>query len=78
MDRPLPGIDYYLNDDGLMIFTAAFHIKRGYCCESGCRHCPYDKNSDRHPHTGKFTDLAPNYNKAARLDRGELPKASKE
>jgi hypothetical protein len=25
-----------------MVFTAAYHLKRGYCCGSGCRHCPYD------------------------------------
>ncbi len=24
-----------------MVFTEAFHLKRGYCCKSGCRHCPY-------------------------------------
>ena len=24
-----------------MVFTAAYHLKRGYCCGSGCRHCPY-------------------------------------
>jgi hypothetical protein len=34
------GIDYYL-EDGLLVFTAIFLRKRGYCCESGCRHCPY-------------------------------------
>jgi uncharacterized protein DUF5522 len=34
------GDDYYL-EDGLMVFTAAFLQRRGYCCESGCRHCPY-------------------------------------
>ena len=34
------GIDYYL-EDGLMVFTAAFLLKRGYCCDSGCRHCPF-------------------------------------
>jgi hypothetical protein len=26
---------------GLSVFTAAFHVERGYCCESGCRHCPF-------------------------------------
>jgi hypothetical protein len=26
---------------GLSVFTAAFLADRGYCCESGCRHCPY-------------------------------------
>ncbi|MGE0588867.1 MAG: DUF5522 domain-containing protein [Cyclobacteriaceae bacterium] len=32
--------DYYF-ENGLMVFTTAYHLKRGYCCESGCRHCPY-------------------------------------
>lgn len=35
------GEDYYFNEDGFMVFTAAYHLKRGYCCQSGCRHCPY-------------------------------------
>jgi hypothetical protein len=34
------GLDYYL-ESGLMVFTAAFLGRRGYCCERGCRHCPY-------------------------------------
>jgi hypothetical protein len=25
----------------LMVFTAAFLAERGYCCDSGCRHCPF-------------------------------------
>ena len=32
--------DYYL-ENGLMVFTEAYHLKRGYCCQSDCRHCPY-------------------------------------
>lgn len=32
--------DYYF-ENGLMVFTAAYHLKRGSCCGSGCRHCPY-------------------------------------
>jgi hypothetical protein len=39
------GRDYYL-ERGLFVFTAAFLLRRGYCCESGCRHCPY-KDSER-------------------------------
>ena len=35
------GEDYYFNENGFMVFTAAYLLKRGYCCESGCRHCPY-------------------------------------
>jgi hypothetical protein len=26
---------------GFSVFTAGFLAERGYCCESGCRHCPY-------------------------------------
>jgi hypothetical protein len=36
------GLDYYV-EDGLLVFTGVFLRKRGYCCQSGCRHCPYDK-----------------------------------
>jgi hypothetical protein len=28
---------------GLFVFTAAFLAERGTCCDSGCRHCPYEK-----------------------------------
>ena len=34
-----PG-DYYMEGPNL-VFTAQYHLKRGYCCGSGCRHCPY-------------------------------------
>jgi hypothetical protein len=34
------GEDFYL-ENGKYVFTAHFLLKRGYCCESGCRHCPY-------------------------------------
>lgn len=33
--------DFYLTKEGYKVFTEAYHLKRGYCCESGCRHCPY-------------------------------------
>jgi hypothetical protein len=32
--------DYYF-ENGLMVFTKEYHLKRGYCCKNGCRHCPY-------------------------------------
>jgi hypothetical protein len=35
------GRDYYVDPDGLYVFTAAYLSARGYCCRSGCRHCPY-------------------------------------
>ncbi len=35
------GVDYYLDPKGYRVMTAAYHIRRGYCCGNGCRHCPY-------------------------------------
>jgi hypothetical protein len=30
--------DYYL-DNGKVIMTENYHVKRGYCCGNKCRHC---------------------------------------
>ena len=35
------GEDYYINEQGLYVFTAKYLRERGYCCGSGCKHCPY-------------------------------------
>jgi hypothetical protein len=34
--------DYYELPDGTIVFTEAYHLRRGSCCGSGCLHCPYD------------------------------------
>ena len=34
-------IDFYYDENGLMVFTKEFLLKRGKCCKSGCKHCPY-------------------------------------
>ncbi len=41
--------EYYLSPEGFIIFTEKYHLKRGHCCKSGCKHCPYgyDKKSGR-------------------------------
>ncbi|HJZ54835.1 MAG TPA: DUF5522 domain-containing protein [Gemmataceae bacterium] len=36
------GVDYYV-ENGRWVFTAEFLRQRGYCCGSGCRHCPYEE-----------------------------------
>ena len=28
-------------DSGLFVLTATYLADRGYCCDRGCRHCPY-------------------------------------
>jgi hypothetical protein len=35
--------DFYM-EGPYLVFTAAYHLKRGFCCGSGCRHCPYRKD----------------------------------
>ncbi len=49
--RPLvEGVDFY-REGPYVVFTARYHLRRGYCCESGCRHCPYgDKPGPAEPH----------------------------
>jgi hypothetical protein len=39
-ETPLAPEDFYF-DGANLVFTAAYHRKRGSCCSSGCRHCPY-------------------------------------
>lgn len=38
---PLEEGDYYIDESGLMVLTAQYLLKRGFCCENGCRHCRY-------------------------------------
>lgn len=33
---------YYINADGLMVFTEQYHLEKGYCCGMGCLHYPYN------------------------------------
>ncbi len=41
-EKFVEGVDYYF-ENGLMVLTAHFLLKRGYCCSNDCRHCPYSK-----------------------------------
>ena len=38
--EPLSPEDFYM-EGPYLVFTAAYHLHRGYCCNSDCRHCPY-------------------------------------
>ncbi|HEV8593490.1 MAG TPA: DUF5522 domain-containing protein [Pyrinomonadaceae bacterium] len=41
-DQPqlVEGIDFYF-ENGLMVLTETYLLKRDYCCGNACRHCPY-------------------------------------
>ncbi|HHB79251.1 MAG TPA: hypothetical protein ENK85_08465 [Saprospiraceae bacterium] len=37
----IEGEDYYLDEQGRKVFTAAYLLKRGKCCGNDCLNCPY-------------------------------------
>ena len=49
-NKQLDPEDFYTSPEGYIVFTEKYHLKRGYCCKSGCKHCPYGYNKK----TGKF------------------------
>ncbi len=56
--------DFYVDPvSGYRVFTEAYHLRRGRCCESGCRHCPFgfcdDATQADGPVRSTFSDLAP-------------------
>jgi Family of unknown function (DUF5522) len=61
LPRLVEGVDYYV-EGGKFVFTSAYHRRRGYCCNSRCRHCPYG------PDGGKGIVI-----EFAGLDGGSLP-----
>lgn len=38
------GVDYYL-EGAAFVFTPTYLLRRGYCCNNGCRHCPYKEGA---------------------------------
>ncbi len=53
------GEDFYFNEEGLMVLTEAYHLKRGYCCGSGCKHCPYGHVNVPNKKDTKGTNASP-------------------
>ncbi|MCA1733212.1 MAG: DUF5522 domain-containing protein [Acidobacteria bacterium] len=40
------GEDFY-REGPYVVFTEGFLRRRGWCCESGCRHCPWGYRRDQ-------------------------------
>ena len=51
----IEGIHYYLNEEAKLVFTAQYHLEKGYCCGFGCRHCPYDYENVPEPKRSELT-----------------------
>lgn len=47
--------DFYL-EEGRIVFTAGYLLRRGTCCGSGCRHCPYRDSEQRGIQNDMATD----------------------
>jgi hypothetical protein len=59
--------DYYLNENGFIVFTEAYHRKRGYCCGCGCKHCPFAYEAVKEPRRSELR---------AKREREEMTSAS--
>jgi hypothetical protein len=44
--RLVEGEDYY-REGAAFVFTELYHLRRGYCCENNCRHCPFGADEGR-------------------------------
>jgi len=42
MNPWIEGVDYYVNENGLVVLTEKYLREKGYCCGTGCKHCPYE------------------------------------
>ena len=39
--------DWYRDvETGDFVWTSKYLLDQGFCCNGGCRHCPYDENGD--------------------------------
>jgi hypothetical protein len=61
-DRLLREEDFYF-ENGLLVFTRQYHLKRGVCCGSGCRHCPYSPRAVKGTTTPAEPEPAPDERK---------------
>ncbi|MBI4603456.1 MAG: hypothetical protein HY721_16010 [Planctomycetes bacterium] len=68
------GLDFYV-EDGVLVFTAAYLLRRGLCCGNGCRNCPYDshrRTESRHATgAGETAAAAATLNAKHKLKAGE-------
>jgi 2-iminoacetate synthase ThiH len=49
MSKLIAGEDFYYNEQGYIVFTEKYHLKKGSCCGNGCRHCPFDYKNVAEP-----------------------------
>jgi hypothetical protein len=60
MKELIEGIDYYLNEQGLVVLTEKYHLERGYCCGNGCLHCPFNYQRVEEPRRSMLRETRKN------------------
>jgi hypothetical protein len=59
MNNLTEGEDYYFNEQGFVVLTEKYHLKKGICCGNGCRHCPYQYENVSEPKRSELLSLVP-------------------
>ena len=39
--------EFYYSNEGYIVFTEKYHLKRGTCCNNNCKHCPFIKKKKK-------------------------------
>lgn len=60
MTNLIEGEDFYYNEEGQIVLTINFHLKKGFCCGNGCRHCPYHYEKVPEPKRTELLSLVNN------------------
>ena len=60
MNELIEGVDFYYNEQGLMVLTEKYHLARGYCCGNGCRHCPFEYEKVSEPRRSQLIEQRKN------------------
>jgi tRNA (guanine-N7-)-methyltransferase len=55
--------DFYLNEQGNIVFTAKFLLNKGNCCGNGCKHCPYNYIKVAEPLRSKLLHKTKSHNR---------------
>ncbi len=48
-DHLIQGEDFYYSEEGYIVLTEAYHLKKGHCCGNGCLHCPFNYSAVPEP-----------------------------
>jgi hypothetical protein len=55
MKREDRDVDFY-EQNGMLVMSKDYHLRRGYCCKSGCLNCPYGYLKDTDEQDNLTTD----------------------